>query len=69
MAADDLSTANLPPVSWASHTSSRDSGQEPGDKEKKDKKVRDLQPKSATKKTAPLELEFEPTEHELDSIA
>lgn len=66
MAADDLSAANLPPVSWASNTSPRESSQEPGEK---DSKVRKFQPQPRTRKPVPPELEFEPTEHELDSTA
>ena len=66
MAADDLSTANLPPVAWTSNTSAQESSQEPGEKEKK---LRKLQPKPDAKTSRATELEFETTEHELDSIA
>jgi hypothetical protein len=66
MAADDLSTANLPPLAWTNDATARDSRDDAGAKEKK---VRTLKPTTDAKKPAHPQLEFEQTEHELDSIA
>ena len=66
MAADDLSTANLPPVSWATNTSPRESNRDALEKEKK---PRPISSKAGAKQPALPEVEFEQTEHELDSIA
>ena len=63
MTADELGPINLPAVPWTTDTGSRGSGAESTDQEKKVKSL----PKK-TKKTSP-EVEFEPVEHELDSIA
>jgi hypothetical protein len=63
MAADELSPINMPAIAWTTNTNSRESRTEPKDKEKK--------ANTASKRTErmPRELEFEQTEHELDSIA
>jgi hypothetical protein len=66
MAADDLSTANLPPVSWTSDATARDSREEAG---AKGKKVHIFERKTDPKKPDHRELEFEQSEYELDSIA
>lgn len=66
MAADNLSATNLPPVSWTSNGGrelTRDSG------EKETKKKRDPGRKLQAEKGLPSEIDFEPVEHQLDSIA
>ena len=64
MAADELSTAHLPPVTWTTNANDRDSHQ---DSAEKGKRVRGSRPKE--KKASSPDIDFEPVEHELDSIA
>ncbi|HKW19060.1 MAG TPA: hypothetical protein VJO35_16245 [Terriglobales bacterium] len=63
MSADELSPINMPAVAWTSNAGSRESDGETRDKEKK------VNAKLKTGKEIPPELDFEPVEHELDSIA
>ncbi len=66
MAADNLSTANLPPIVSTSDTSSRNSGQSSPDEKNRPRK---LEPKQSRNKLSCPEVDFEQIEHELDSIA
>jgi hypothetical protein len=63
MATDDLSAINLPPVAWTGNAGSHESR----DEEKKENKVK-KSPKKADNRTS-AEVDFEPVEHDLDSIA
>jgi hypothetical protein len=70
--ASDLLNASLPPVQWSSGTTPREPRQEPGNKEKK---VRKMRPQARTRAAAEREIEEpeiengEKTAHELDSFA
>lgn len=66
MAADDLSPVTLPPLAWTSNTNSRDAQQ---DSSKKPEQKANSAMKRNSAIPAPPDMEFEKTEHELDSIA
>lgn len=63
MAADELSTINMPAVAWMTNVDSRRPGSE---SKETDKKLEGPRKKKA--KGSP-EVEFEQVEHQLDSIA
>jgi hypothetical protein len=66
MAADDLSPVTLPPLAWTSNTNSRDAQQ---DSSKKPQQKASSAMERKSDLPAPPDIEFERTEHELDSIA
>jgi hypothetical protein len=72
MAADDLSSVNLPPLEWVSDAGAREPRRDPAQKSK-DKapdKIRNARnANSGESKPISPDIEFEKTEHELDSIA
>jgi hypothetical protein len=67
MAADELSLINTPAVTWTTNTDSRGPLRESEDKSEKRQNTR--KPRNQTSKKNSPEVEFEHSEHELDSIA
>jgi len=63
MAADDLSAPKLPPVTWPGDLSSRDTSHNTSER------GREVRGRKGSEKVKPREIDFEPIEHELDSIA
>lgn len=67
MASDELSPINMPQVSWTTSVNSQsERGRRETEPEAKENNAKDH--KEDTKKMSP-DVEFEPIEHELDSIA
>ena len=82
MAADDLSAAGLPPVSWTDRAGQQGSREDPGNKSRRgnNKSEGDAmstpsqipappKKKIKTRKFVSSDIEFEHPDHELDSIA